>query len=207
MRRVRTRDRGFSLIELMIVIVLIALVSALSYPSIMHTMAEQRLHEGARQAVDLLQYARFQAVLRGRAQVVTMVLTDELPGGSMHVAESNSGACNDELSAAKREFFLPTPDEGGDVGVVLAVPSGIGNAGICFKPNGKVYEAASALPPRLDTDEKRAFNVPRSGNVGLRFKRFQGRDGALREAGVRKEVLLSHLGIARFNTELSAEPE
>ena len=192
----------------MIVVGIIALVSAIAYPSLSASLAEGRLADGATDTMSAMQFARFQALLRGRAQVVefrTNIALDAPTASDpwvVRVRESLSQACNNVAGGATRRVFMPK-----SVRLTTVLPADVEGSGICFKPDGKVYEAASATPISMDGDEQAQFNQGRAGNLGVRFRRYERVGNNAIEVGVRKEVVLSHLGIARLNPELAANVE
>lgn len=183
--------RGMTLIELMIVLVIIALVAMLSYPAVTAVLAEQRVQRASDDVISVLQAARFRALLRRRTQVVTVTLADDVPGGSLELHESTTGACNDHGAAPVQSVVIDRPyDEGGNVGLVGLTPDGAA-AGICFKPDGKVYDGTGGFPAGM-------------GYVVFELARYEGSGGPVR-VGVRKEILLSHHGVARTNRKLLAQ--
>jgi prepilin-type N-terminal cleavage/methylation domain-containing protein len=196
--------RGLSLVEILVVVVMLALLATLSYPAMTAAMAEARVRDAANELLQTLQFARFQAVLRGRAQLVKVTPEAERPGGSFTVREARAESCNDLLPDVTRAVVLPPADQGGDVGLAAMAPAGMVETGVCFKPDGKAYDGTGAAPS-LSSGERASYNVARAGNVAFRFLRYQQGGEGLEPVGVRKEVLLSHLGIGRINTELADE--
>lgn len=66
------RGRGFTLIELMIVIVVVAIGAALAAPSFRETIANYRVRGGAESIVNGLNYARAEAVRRNGSVTFTL---------------------------------------------------------------------------------------------------------------------------------------
>ncbi|MFO0625468.1 MAG: prepilin-type N-terminal cleavage/methylation domain-containing protein [Polyangiales bacterium] len=71
MRRSRA-DFGFSLLELMVVVTIIAVLSALVLPSMSQAMRERHAQEAAIDVTDMLREVRGRAMYRGRAQTVVI---------------------------------------------------------------------------------------------------------------------------------------
>jgi prepilin-type N-terminal cleavage/methylation domain-containing protein len=70
--RRRAAQRGVSLIELMVVVVLIAIFASLAAPSILRSTEDRRAFEKATEVAQLMQEARGRALATGAAQMVAM---------------------------------------------------------------------------------------------------------------------------------------
>jgi len=71
----RYRERGFTLVELMIVIVVIGILAAIAAPNYQSFMAQRRLNGAARQIMSDLMAARMQAVSQNRSIKVSFPTT------------------------------------------------------------------------------------------------------------------------------------
>ncbi len=71
----RTQDAGFSLIEAMIVVVMIAIMAAWGFPQVMKIMPRYRLKEAARSVYQNVQLAKMTAVKEGSPCVVVFSST------------------------------------------------------------------------------------------------------------------------------------
>ena len=71
------RPRGFSLIELIVVMVLIAVVAGLGAAAISGGLPGQQLRGAARELAGELRFARAQAIATGREQVFEIRVTDK----------------------------------------------------------------------------------------------------------------------------------
>jgi prepilin-type N-terminal cleavage/methylation domain-containing protein len=84
-RPVLSRSGGFTLIELMMVVGIIGLISAMSVPAILSVMRQGPLRKAVNDTVDICIHARAQAILSGKMTEVTFhPLTREVSfsGGS-----------------------------------------------------------------------------------------------------------------------------
>jgi len=84
-----SRDKGFTLLELLIVVLVIALVLAVSYPSLSRGSTALHLRATARDVLNTFRYAREKAVTEQTGMVVTvdrekqeLILSDSLGDGS-----------------------------------------------------------------------------------------------------------------------------
>ncbi len=207
--------RGISLIEILIVLAIIGLVSVLAYPAMVSTMAEQRLHRRANEIVQAMQFARFQAVFRGRPYIVRPAPVQNRPGGTLRIFEGMTPWACGNLGPEKTKpsdvagiegdgpyVALDTEEIGGDVGLIRVAAPG----DVCFKPDGRAYDA-NGMPLTMPAADQVTFGVARSGYVGFLLQRYEGAEGGgLVARGRARRVLLTHLGMAFINTDMT-EPE
>lgn len=101
--RARRSSRGFTLIELMVVVLLIAMLAALAAPSMTRARNDRLTFSYARQASEMVHNARARAAGRGAAQLV--VYTKALgTRGALLVYEAHDG-----LTAASSPVEGPNP--------------------------------------------------------------------------------------------------
>ncbi len=129
------RDQGFTLVELIIVVVVIALVLAVSYPSLSRGSASIKLRAAGRDILSTFRYAREKAVTEQTGMRVTVD------------REKQEVTLSDDLGDGSRRYTLPR-----DIQIRRMLLGGIevmeGPLIVRFLPNGSAEEAEVMLQSR-----------------------------------------------------------
>ena len=125
-------ERGFSLLELVMVLVVIALVLAVTYPALLRGGAALHLRASGRDVLSTLRYAREKAVTQ---QTGSRVVLDR---------ETQTVTLTDDLGDGSRSFSLPR-----DVKIYRLALAGVevaqGPLVVRFLPNGSCENAEILL--------------------------------------------------------------
>lgn len=133
--RAQGRSRGFTLLELVMVLVIIGLVLALSYPSLSRGTVTLHLRAAGRDVLSCLRYAREKAITQ---QTGVLVTVDK---------DAQTVVLTDDLGEGARTLSLPE-----DVRIQRIALSGLeileGPLVLLYRPNGSAPNAEIDLQSR-----------------------------------------------------------
>jgi prepilin-type N-terminal cleavage/methylation domain-containing protein len=124
----RLTPNGFTLIELMVVIVMIAIMAGMAVPSFVQWRQNLLYRETARDVVSILREARARAISNNRQHRVEF----DIDGNQYRLTRGNSSSNSSSWTAIRGWVMLPS-------GVSMMRDDGCGNAtdvNILFNPNG-----------------------------------------------------------------------
>jgi prepilin-type N-terminal cleavage/methylation domain-containing protein len=165
--RSRNRQRGFSLLELLIVVMLMIIIAAMATPALIGAIRRYQLESTGRQIKNMIMTARYEAIRRNRP--ICTVL--QVVGGESHYGmdlprpgDPDSTPCNNAPSLAPGDPFVFTPsatlwyDTGtaqppptynglpaGYTNTSTPPPVAPGDYRITFSPRGVVINPATGL--------------------------------------------------------------
>jgi prepilin-type N-terminal cleavage/methylation domain-containing protein len=157
------RSRGFTLLELMAVVLIITVFASLAIPSVVAQLRDRRVQEAARRIGMVYREARLRALGRGSAVLVRIVNGDITVlearvgtdvGGNAGCVDLPMSSC---LSAAWEDplrrrtvggFHVATSGEQAGMAVAISdsANTAIPRLDICFTPMGRVFSRRPTAP-------------------------------------------------------------
>jgi prepilin-type N-terminal cleavage/methylation domain-containing protein len=183
----RNRRAGFTILEAMVVVAIIAISAALAAPALSEAMAQRRAGEATHELVRIGARARSEAVAYGRAHLLQYADTGDgrvqLWRGRVNLCAANdwgtilTGSCGanpDCVDQLDMSFY-----DHGTHRVRMSIPGGPATANVCFQPDGEMRFQSGA--------GGWTTTPPGSGSQGIVFLFERLEDGA--NAGVDRRVV------------------
>lgn len=150
------KARGYTLLELMMVVVLIGLSMAIALPTMSTAMAEEKQSEAALQVVSVFRTARSMAMRRGTPTIVSFSGTGQfwmIPARRLPGVVSSCGSVNwpaEPVPATSELDFLAGTGPFGEtfawnVHGIAATFNVATPAAVCYSPLGRVYVSTTGI--------------------------------------------------------------
>lgn len=162
-RRVGWSRSGFTLVELMVVVIIIGVLAAFAYPIASQALANDKTYRGARQVASEIKIARYRAQNHGVAMGITVSATDQ----TVTSIAGTSSACSSLATPSATTVVDIDATFGGDV---LIKASDATDTLICIRPNGMVLKSTGQpFANPLNFVIARGDGQGRSHNITLPF--------------------------------------
>ena len=206
--RLRLRS-GFSLIELMVVVVIIAIISALVLPAMGQATRERHVQQASINILDAFRQIRSRAMYRGRAQILTVtqagtgLVIDAYEGDTNSCRQSTFGAGGTLTPSLQSVLTLDlttsfyTRD---NINAVIALPVGLAFLEVCYTPTGNAFFATTltTLPAQAANWSNDPTGTGLSASGAFEIDLYQALAGSL--SGMRRRVLIPVGGLPRLRT-------
>lgn len=159
-RGVSRRAAGFTLIEAMIALAIMAILGAMAVPNFQRLLAERRVLAAASEYVGALRTAQAEAIRRNRTVEVLFTGSDPVPANTASARAVTSGAGGNRLvrAASKRDASdYVAGYGGGDTSAAVAIDAGTVTS-IAFTSTGRPLDYTDA-----------SGGQPLTGPVTVRF--------------------------------------
>lgn len=195
-RPAQRRRRGFTLVEIMMIVTVIGIMSAIAIPSIHGALAERMARDSGSELILLGRRARAESAAYGRAHVLRW---SNAGNGTFNVYRGRASSCNANTWAVHTasncqaanpgycvEELLATSYVLGSTDVMMAESTGRAALDLCFEPSGRVLWRNAPGTPFTDAN---------TVGGGFRFT-FQRRESGT-AVGVQRTILIPLGGDAR----------
>lgn len=202
--------RGFSLVELMMVIIIVIILASFMVPGIMGTSSTQDAKEVAAKVVDVITFAKAQATLTNRAHRIHIEPAGANDGGMLVVERGDTAICAFVDPLTVRTVVLQYEGDQSVISVsaddptletiwtatriVEVAPDAAAQNDICVRPDGSIRDAVTNMPvqPGQDTGYGAGDVV-----IVLEENAVSGTPPDFTPTGAQFRVILPYNGIGR----------
>lgn len=168
----RQAQAGFTLVEMMVVLALIALLAGLAGPSMMRWMDRSQADEGSRKILNTLREARDTAMNRGFAMAAKFKEKDS-GGVAVEIYQTDARRCADvNAGALGAPVYTYRISEMTSKHAVMEAEPNPMRSGICFSPQGPILNLNNKKPLSYSMTGTGCNDVIMGGLIVIRSKDF-----------------------------------
>ncbi len=145
MRRLRDA-RGFTLVELMITVAMVAVLVVVTLPPVIKALQQRQALNAAQAVLDLVEFAKVQAASRNLAYRISWTKGDDHTNGTVVVGEGATSACISWDQGRPAVRSVPLDKDFPTVVLTNIRPVAMLTRSLCIKPDGRVLDADTSLP-------------------------------------------------------------
>jgi prepilin-type N-terminal cleavage/methylation domain-containing protein len=146
---------GFTIIEMVIVMLLFGVMAAVTVPRAMRTSPHQEVHQAARQVMRDLESARLRAISAKRVVRVSFYTSKKFYAAFMDVTSDRTGVISETVSEARASRFLVRASDSGIPGADVSKRVKFGVGGASSGPRGESLSGPVAFDDdRLEFDPR-----------------------------------------------------
>ena len=149
-----TNQKGFTLVESVMVLIIIGIIGSISWPMISNALLLSDLRKGTEELVNEIEFARVHAASRNRSYLMVIQQGGASDNGRVQLHEGIGSVCSPANFLS--DGLAPEPalnvkdlrfnEDLRLVGVESIEPQNLAGVGLCFKPDGRVLRVDTGGP-------------------------------------------------------------
>lgn len=153
-------SRGFSLVELMTVIVVVGILASIVVPSLDDSFGTASVRQGAAEVANVFRKAREKAMSRGEV-VLLQGGHNPKPTGTIQLyrSDTSTSLCSQASMASSSFYTYDVQDSASSLSFHEEEPNNSGSYELCFAPDGRVFQWDGTTLSTCDTENIPAYRI------------------------------------------------